>query len=142
MSAKLGKTYSPTPLHYLMFTLQHLSEELLQEEAGVSLSHVRILGVLDSSFPVSQKLVAAKTRQTEANVSRQLLAMGKEGLVKVRKNSKDSRLRDVTLTAKGARRYQAAEKLLKKQLNEVYKTLTKTEKRVLDDSIAKITNSL
>lgn len=142
MSAKLGKTYSPTPLHYLMFTLQHLSDELLQEEAGVSLGHVRIMGVLDTSFPVSQKLVAAKTRQTEANVSRQLLAMGKEGLVRVRKNSKDSRLRDVTLTAKGARRYQTAEKLLKKQLNEVYKNLNKTEKRNLEDSVNKINHIL
>lgn len=142
MSAKLGKTYSPTPLHYLMFSLQHMSEEFLLDEVGISLSHIRIMGVLNTSLPVSQKTVAAKTRQTEANVSRQLLAMGKEGLVKVRKNSKDSRLRDVTLTAKGVRRYQAAEKLLKKQLNEVYKTLTKAEKRNFEDSINKIIHDL
>jgi hypothetical protein len=63
MSAKTDNNYSPTPLHYLVFVLQHLSDELLTEEVGVSLSHVRILGALDYKTPSSQKLVAAKTEK-------------------------------------------------------------------------------
>jgi DNA-binding MarR family transcriptional regulator len=74
--------YSPTPLHYLMFILQQKSDELLQGEIGISLSHVRILGVLDREVPCSQKSIAKKLQQTEANVSRQLLAMVRQGFVK------------------------------------------------------------
>jgi DNA-binding MarR family transcriptional regulator len=142
MTAKTDKNYSPTPLHYLVFVLQHLSDELLAEEVGVGLSHVRILGALDYKSPSSQKLVAAKLHQTEANVSRQLLAMSRQGLVKVMLNKEDARQRDVTLTAKGNRRYEAAEKVLKGQLNNAYKNLNKTEKQTFINSIEKILSAL
>src|SRR5436305_9365740 len=99
-NSKPNIKYSPTPLHYLMFILQQKSDELLQGELGISLSHVRILGVLDYSVACSQKSIATKLKQTEANVSRKLLAMVRQGLVKVSKNKDDSRQRDVTLTAK------------------------------------------
>jgi DNA-binding MarR family transcriptional regulator len=106
--------YSPTPLHYLMFILQQKSDELLQGEIGISLSHVRILGVLDREVPCSQKSIAKKLQQTE----------------------------DVTLTAKGQRRFEGAEKALKAQLNSIYRGLNKADKRILDDTIQKIINSL
>jgi|GEM_PF-1896401 len=138
MTAKLDNKYSPTPLHYLMFILQQSSDELLQGEIGVSLSHVRIMGALDYQVPSSQKAIATQLRQTEANVSRQLLAMVRAGFVKVSKNKEDSRQRDVTLTAKGQRRYEGAEKTLKAQLNSLYKGLNKEEKRSLEDSINKV----
>jgi DNA-binding MarR family transcriptional regulator len=142
MSAKLDNKYSPTPLHYLMFILQQKSDELLQGEVGISLSHVRILGALDYKVPCSQKSIAMQLKQTEANVSRQLLAMVRQGLVKVAKNKEDSRQRDVTLTAKGQRRFEGAEKALKSQLNSVYRGLSKEEKRNLEDSVNTIINNL
>jgi DNA-binding MarR family transcriptional regulator len=123
MTAKIKNELSPTPLHYLVYLLQQLSEELLAE-AGVSLSHVRILGVLDGKVPSSQAEVAVNLHQTEANVSRQLQAMHKIGMVKISKNKKDGRQRDVTISAKGKRKYQQAENLLKKQQS---KFLTKNE---------------
>jgi DNA-binding MarR family transcriptional regulator len=138
MNAKIDSQPSPTALHYLMFILQHKSDELLQGEVGVSLSHIRIMGALDYKVPSSQKAIASHLHQTEANVSRQLLAMVRQGFVKVTKNKEDSRQRDVTLTAKGQRRYEAAEKALKKQLNSLTKGFSKTEKRDFEDSISKI----
>jgi DNA-binding MarR family transcriptional regulator len=134
--------YSPTPLHYLMFLLQQKSDDLLQGEVGISLSHVRILGVLDYEVPCSQKSIATQLQQTEANVSRQLLAMVRQGFVKISKNKEDSRQRDVTLTAKGQRRYEGAEKALKTQLNSLYKRLSKEEKRAIEDSTIKILHAL
>jgi DNA-binding MarR family transcriptional regulator len=141
-NSKQAIKYSPTPLHYLMYILQQKSDDLLQGEVGVSLSHVRILGALDYKVPCSQKSIASQLQQTEANVSRQLLTMNRQGLVKVLKNKDDSRARDVTVTAKGKRRYEAAESALKRQLNSVYKGLSKQEKRDFEDSINKITSSL
>jgi DNA-binding MarR family transcriptional regulator len=125
-----------------MFILQQKSDELLLGEVGISLSHVRIMGALDYKAPCSQKSIAQALQQTEANVSRQLLAMVRQGLVKVAKNKEDLRQRDVTLTAKGQRRYEAAEKALKLQQSSLYRGLTKEEKRTLEDSIVKIIKSL
>jgi DNA-binding MarR family transcriptional regulator len=142
MNAKTDSKYSPTALHYLLFILQQKTDELLQGEVGVSLSHVRILGALDYNVPCSQKSIASQLQQTEANVSRQLLTMNRQGLVKVLKNKDDSRARDVTLTAKGKRRYEAAEGALKRQLTSIYKGLSKQEKKDFEDSINKITSSL
>jgi DNA-binding MarR family transcriptional regulator len=142
MNSKLDAKYSPTPLHYLMFILQQQSDDLLQGEVGISLSHVRILGVLDYSVPCSQKSIANQLQQTEANVSRQLLTMVRQGFVRVSKNKEDSRQRDVTLTAKGQRRYEGAEKSLKAQLSSVYKGMSKDQKRDFEDSVNKIISSL
>jgi DNA-binding MarR family transcriptional regulator len=51
------------------------------------------MGVLDYSVPCSQKSIADQLKQTEANVSRQLLTMVRQGFVKVAKNKDDSRQR-------------------------------------------------
>jgi DNA-binding MarR family transcriptional regulator len=140
--AKLDRKYSPTPLHHLMFILQQNSDDILLGEVGISLSHVRIMGVLDYSVPCSQKSIADHLKQTEANVSRQLLTMVRQGFVKVTKNKDDSRQRDVTLTAKGQRRYDGAEKALKAQLNSIYRGISKEEKRNFEDTIHKIINNI
>lgn len=142
MSAKLTKHYSSAPLHHLTFILQQKSDELLLKEVGISLSHVRIMGALDPKVPKSQRVIASSLQQTEANVSRQLLVMVRQRLVKIAKNKKDARQRDVTLTARGKNKYQQAEKILKSQLNTIYKSLSKTEKRAFEDSVNKIINSL
>jgi DNA-binding MarR family transcriptional regulator len=125
-----------------MFILQQKSDDLLQGEVGISLSHVRILGVLDYNVPCSQKSIASHLQQTEANVSRQLLAMVRQGFVKVARNKEDSRQRDVTLSAKGQRRFESAEKALRAQLSSIYRGLGREEKRALDDSVNKIIRSI
>jgi DNA-binding MarR family transcriptional regulator len=135
MAAKSDKNYSPTPLHHLMYVLQQLSEELLLKEAGISLSHVRIMGALDTNVPRSQRVIASTLRQTEANVSRQLLVMVRQRLVKITKNKEDGRQRDVTLTAKGLRQYQHAEKLLKKQQSGL---LNKNESALIEKLVSKL----
>ncbi len=142
MKQNINKDYSPTPLHYLVSILQQLSDELLEKDARVGLSSVRIMGVLDTSVPSSQALVAASLHQTQANVSRQLQAMKKQGLVKISKNKKDSRQRDVTLTSKGKHKYDEAEKLLKNQLNSAYKMFSKNQKKDFEDSVSKLASAL
>jgi DNA-binding MarR family transcriptional regulator len=126
------------PLLHLSYVLQQLSDELLESEAGVGLSAARIMSVLDKSAPSSQRVIAMELRQTEANVSRQLHSMKKAGLVSISKNKKDSRQRDVTLTAKGNRHYQQAEKLLKKQQREFFKILNAGETQALEQAAQKL----
>lgn len=125
------------PLLRLSYVLQQSAEEILEAETGVGLSAARIMSVLDKSAAVSQRMVALQLRQTEANVSRQLQVMKKSGLVSITRNKKDSRQRDVTLTAKGARKYQDALKVLKKQQRRFMRILNAGETAAIETAAQK-----
>lgn len=126
------------PLLHLSYVLQHKCESALEAEAGVGLSAARIMSVLDRSSPTSQRVIAMELSQTEANVSRQLRAMKKQGLVSINRNKKDNRQRDVVLTAKGASRYKDAEKLLKRQQKQILDILTRGEADALEAAAKKL----
>ncbi|MBX4197621.1 MarR family winged helix-turn-helix transcriptional regulator [Candidatus Saccharibacteria bacterium] len=137
-SVRSSKKSNFPPLLHLSYVLQQSADEILEREAGVGLSAARIMSALSLSKPSSQRLVAMELRQTEANVSRQLHNMKKHGLVSISRNKKDSRQRDVTLTAKGARHYQQAEKLLKKQQTQFLRTLNASEVAAMEQAAQKL----
>ena len=137
-----GRETNATSLHQLMFLLQHLSDELLSRETEVGLSQVRILAVLHSSKPRSQRLVAARLGQTESNVSRQVHIMKKQGLVSVTKNRKDGRQKDITVTAKGKRVNQKAERLLAAQHKELLKMLSSAEAKSFNKAVNHLLSAL
>jgi DNA-binding MarR family transcriptional regulator len=137
-SIESSKKSSFPPLLHLAYVLQQLSDELLERETGVGLSAARIMSVLDKSAPTSQRHIAVELRQTEANVSRQLHSMKKKGLVSITRNKKDSRQRDVVLSSSGAKHYQQAEKLLKKQQSQFLKMLNKGEADILEQAAQKL----
>ena len=126
------------PLLHLSYVLQQSAEEMLETETGVGLSAARIMSVLDKSAAVSQRMVALQLRQTEANVSRQLQVMKKSGLVSITRNKKDNRQRDVTLSAKGARKYQDALKVLKKQQRQFMRILNAGETAAIETAAQKL----
>ena len=126
------------PLLHLSYVLQQTADEALEQETGVGLSAARIMSALDKSKPASQRDIATQLRQTEANVSRQLHSMKKAGLVSITRNKKDSRQRDVTLTAKGAGHYQKAEKLLKRQQAKFLKILNASEVKAVEQAAQKL----
>lgn len=131
------KSTLPSLLH-LSYVLQHSAEAMLEHEAGVGLSAARIMSVLDKSTPTAQRTVAVELRQTEANVSRQLQSMKKQGLVNISRNKRDSRQRDVTLTAKGSKKYQDASKILKKQQKQFLRILNTSESAALEIAAKKL----
>lgn len=122
----------------LSYVLQHSAEEMLESEAGVGLSAARIMSALDRSKPTAQRAVAAELRQTEANVSRQLQSMKSQGLVSIARNKKDSRQRDVTLTAKGSKKNQDANKILKKQQKQFLRILNASESAAIESAAQKL----
>jgi DNA-binding MarR family transcriptional regulator len=126
------------PLLHLSYVLQHSAEEILEAEAGIGLSAARIMSVLDKSTATSQRDVATELRQTESNVSRQLQSMKKNGLVSITRNKKDSRQRDVTLTAKGAKKYQEALQHLKKQQRQFLRILNAGESAAFELAAQKL----
>lgn len=115
------------PLLHLSYTLQQSAEDNLMQEVGVGLSATRIMSALSATSAKSQRQIAVELRQTEANVSRQLQSMKKQGLVSISKNKKDNRQREVLLTSKGANKYQESLKLLKKQQKSFLRYLSASE---------------
>ncbi|OGL34989.1 hypothetical protein A3F65_02270 [Candidatus Saccharibacteria bacterium RIFCSPHIGHO2_12_FULL_47_16b] len=131
----------PSPalaLHRSMFILQQQADELLLNQTGVGLSQVRIMSQLHFSVPRSQRTVATMLRQTEANVSRQLQTMKKQGLVSVERNRKDRRIREVTLTQKGTKTYQKAEKVLERHYDQLEKLWGGAEAKDLTKSLQQL----
>lgn len=132
-------TSYPTPLLHLTYILQQLSDELLTSSVGAGLASVRIMSTLNGNVPRSQLVVAKTLRQTEANVSRQLRQMKKQGLVSITKNKKDGRQRDVTLTAKGASKFKQAQKQLNAQQKRI---LTKKDASSLEHVVQKLIRTI
>lgn len=130
------------PLLHMTYVLQHLSDEALSGEVGVGLSQVRILSTLHPDVPRSQRRVASQLKQTEANISRQLRAMQQQGLVSIKRNKKDGRQRDVTLTPKGSKKYHQAQKLLASQQNRFLRLFSKEESQALDRALNGLVNDL
>lgn len=143
MSAKLlGEKSNFPPLLHLSYILQQVSDELLLDKTRVGLSQARIMSALHQNLPVSQRTVAVSLTQTEANVSRQLRQMKKQGLVKITKAKKDARQRDVVLTKKGHSAYQKAEKLLKKQQSQFLRLLASSEVKAFEHATHNLSKSL
>lgn len=126
------------PLLHLSYVLQQVAEEDLERETGIGLSAARIMSVLSQKAPLSQRHVAVTLHQTEANVSRQLKAMKGQGLVSISRNKKDSRQRDVMLTAKGAKKCAEAQKVLGKQQRKFLKILNAGEADALETAAHKL----
>lgn len=137
-----GRESNATSLHQLMFVLQHLSDELLDQETGVGLAQVRIMSELHGSTPRSQRAVASRLGQSEANVSRQVHGMKKHGLVGITKNKKDGRQRDVVLTSKGKHQVEKAEKLLQAQHKEMLKMLSSGEAKGFNHAVNHLLRAL
>ncbi|HEX5395038.1 MAG TPA: MarR family winged helix-turn-helix transcriptional regulator [Candidatus Saccharimonadales bacterium] len=137
----LSKSNFP-PLLHLSYILQQSSDERLLEELGVGLSQARIMSVLHRNAARSQRSVASELAQTEANVSRQLRHMHKQGLVSIKHSKSDARQREVVLTAKGFNVYQKAEKLLKKQQSQFLRLLAQNELKVFEKATQNLSKSL
>jgi DNA-binding MarR family transcriptional regulator len=120
------------PLLHLSFILQQVTDELLLDKVGIGLSQIRIMSVLHQSVPRTQRFVAISLGQTEANVSRLLRQMQKQGLVKIARSKIDRRQKDVTLTNVGHKAYQKANVLLSKQQSQLMRLLTKNEMKVFE----------
>lgn len=129
-----------TPLLSLVWKLQQSSEDLLLAKVGVGLSQARIMAALDKSVARSQRHVAVSLGQTEANISRQLKVMKKDGLVTITKSKKDHRQRDVSLTPKGYRALTKAKQALSNHEKGLLSTMNRSESRDFQDRIANLLN--
>ena len=129
---------SPTALHHLTFLLQHRYDDHLLSRVGVGFAQTRIMEVLQETVPRSQRYVADRLGQTEANISRQLRQMKDHSLVSIVKNKADGRARDITLTKEGAKKLHEAQKVLKDEHGDLFEHLSEREARAFDKAVTKL----
>ncbi len=135
--------YNPlTSLHRLEFILQHQSDLLLRDSVGVGFGQIQIMQALHRSVPMSQRTVASKLYQTEANVSRQLQLLKKKGLVSISRNKKDKRLHETELTAKGQKVFDKAEKILSAQHKDLLKMMDDKDVKALDRAVSHLLKAI
>lgn len=135
MSAKtIGDGSNFPPLLHLSFILQQAADELLQKQVKAGLSQARIMSVLHTSTARSQRSIAVELGQTESNISRQIRLMKKAGLVSIARSKKDSRQREVVLTAKGNATYKKAEKILKAEQSRLLRLLNSSELKAFEQA--------
>ncbi len=139
---KRGPYSALTSLHRLEFILQHKSDLLLRDSVGVGFGQVQIMQALHRSVALSQRAVASKLYQTEANVSRQLQVLKKKGLVSISRNKKDKRLHETQLTAKGKKAFDKAEKILAAQHKELLKMMDDRDVKAFDRAVSHLLKAL
>ena len=133
---------SPTALHHLTFILQHQYDDHLMSRVGVGFAQTRIMEVLHESLPRSQRYVADRLGQTEANVSRQLRHLKQRRLVNIIKNKHDARAREITLTSEGAKRLREAQKLLKNQYEDLFDFLSQRDVLIFNRVVGRLLQAI
>lgn len=143
VSKPKGNTKTPlTPLHRLEFILQHQSDQLLRSQVGVGFGQIRIMDELGKTTACSQREIASKLYQTEANISRQLRLLQKKGLVNIARKPDDKRQRQVTLTTKGSQAHSRAQLVLAKFQKQILGSVEYREAYNFTETLTKLLASL
>jgi len=107
------------PTGTLDYLLQHIvalmdtqSDQVLQEQLGLTLAQYKILRLLGPDKHVSQKQLARMLGQTEASVSRQIRLMTGRGITQSLRDPRDKRGHPAAVTPKGEQLLAAATQVL------------------------------
>lgn len=109
-------------LHHIVALLNKQSDQVLQEQLGLTLSQFKILRILQTNNRTSQKDIAVTLGQTEASISRQIKLMMEHGLLQGHRNTEDKREHLIVLTPKGEQWTMVAVEALSKYYAPVFKT--------------------
>jgi DNA-binding MarR family transcriptional regulator len=122
-------------LHRIHFLLDRLSDHVLQEKHDVTFSQFMTLFAIRRCDGVSQRQVADVQDVTEAAVSRHIESLEKAGFLNSSENPRNRREHALTLTELGLRVLTEASETLSASLKTVFKKLSATDKKVLDQSL-------
>lgn len=128
-------------LHKVVFLLDKLVDQALEEELGITFSQFKIIMAIDYNT-VCQKEVATFWDMTEAAVSRQVELLLASKLLLRKENEENRRQYHLTLSEKGKRVFDEGFKVISETYDEYYVLLTETEHRILLESLTKLLNGI
>jgi MarR family transcriptional regulator for hemolysin len=113
-------------------------DQILLEQLGIGYAQFKILRVLAGSAVMSQRHIADQLTQTEAGISRQLKLLHDDNLVQTHIDPDNRRQHLSRLTFKGQRFTLAAENLLERYEQTMFKPLKPKEQSALHDALARL----
>ena len=108
------------------------------EASGESFFAWQMLVRLIRSGPLSQRALAQSTTYTEPVISRLLVGLERQGLVRRRRPSSDRRRREVEITPRGLAAFRRMEPLVAAAVDSVMTPLSKAERRALRELLARV----
>ncbi|MGI8687205.1 MAG: MarR family winged helix-turn-helix transcriptional regulator [Thermomicrobiales bacterium] len=119
---------------------QYVQERLDQalRSHGFKTRHYSVLGVLAHAGPMSQQAIAGILRIDRAVMVAIVDDLERLGLVERRRNARDRRLNDLTLTEAGHATLREADALLEAMERDLFSPLREKEQRQLHDLLSRL----
>ena len=124
-------------LHKVVFLLDKIADEILEEKLGMTFSQFKILIAIDHKT-MSQREIADYWDMTEAAVSRQIELLLDKKLVELEENPDNRRQHVLKLSQAGREMYDKGFKVLDEKTEEVFVVLDEREREVMTDGIHKL----
>lgn len=120
-------------MHHLVSLMSREGDQTLQEQLGVGLSQYKILSTLHEHPRLQQRTIAQMLGQTEASISRQIKLLQQKAMLIAPKNPNNRREHIASLTPKGVRIVEAAEKVLENYHRSFLKGLSTKNQQQFHD---------
>lgn len=123
-------------IQHLATSLARQTEEILQDDVGITFSQFKILMVLQDHPQLQQKQIAERLAQTEASISRQIAGLEDDDLIKIAMNPNNRREHRTTLTIKGVRQIDRAREELNRYYQPMFEQLTNQQQEELLNALS------
>ncbi len=113
-----------TTFNHLAFVMAGQSDQILQERLGIGYSQYKLLMVLMEQPHIRQRAIADQLSQTEASISRQIKLLQGMNLVHVTRRPQNKREHIASLTPRGERFAEEANRLLEELGQDLFSVLS------------------
>lgn len=129
-------------IQHLAFSLGHTNDQILQEQLGIGFSQFKLMMVLQKMPHIQQKQIANALNQTEASISRQIKLLHEKNLLQTTVNPKNRREHITTLTPKGIRYTEEAQRIMKDYFEPMYSQMSDKDQEQLIHQLGTLHNYL
>ncbi len=120
-------------IQHLAFSLGRTNDQVLQEQLGIGFSQYKLMMVLQKMPHIQQKQIANALNQTEASISRQIKLLHDKGLLQTTVSPKNRREHITTLTPKGVRYTEEAQRILTNYYQPMFEHMSPKDTEQLVD---------
>lgn len=125
-------------IQHLAFSIGRNNDQVLQEQLGIGFSQFKLMMVLQKMPHIQQKQIANALNQTEASISRQIRLLHDKALLQTTVSPKNRREHITTLTAKGVRYTEEAQRIMQNYNQPMFETLSNKEQEQLVQNLTRL----
>lgn len=125
-------------IQHLAFSIGRNNDQVLQEQLGIGFSQFKLMMVLQKMPHIQQKQIANALNQTEASISRQIKLLHDKRLLQTTVSPKNRREHITTLTSKGIRYTEEAQRIMRNYNQPLFETLSAKEQEQLASHLSRM----